>query len=120
MLPNNSNVVMSRRAGGRPQLEDRSRVVPSRSLQAGLAAMVAFDPAAGVETNAAAMRDALAAVATGAVTVASRDVELDGVAVRSGAWLGLADGEPVAGGDSFDEVARRGRRAAARASRARC
>ena len=45
-------------------------------------------------------------VATGEVTLASRDAELDGVAVREGAWLGLADGDaspPVA---DFDEVAR--------------
>jgi DAK2 domain fusion protein YloV len=104
VLPNNANVIMASE-----QAADHSsrtvRVVPSVSLQAGLAAMVAFDAAADVEANAAAMREALAAVATGAVTVASRDVELDGVAVRSGAWLGLADGEAVAGGDSFDEVA---------------
>jgi dihydroxyacetone kinase-like predicted kinase len=51
------------------------------------------------------MREALGAVATGAVTVASRDVELNGLEVRRGAFLGLADGEPVAGGESFDDVA---------------
>ena len=39
------------------------------------------------------MLEALEQVATGEVTVASRDVELDGVAVRKGAWLGLADGD---------------------------
>jgi dihydroxyacetone kinase-like predicted kinase len=39
------------------------------------------------------------------VTVASRDVELNGVAVERGQWLGLAEGEPVAGGDRFDDVA---------------
>ena len=50
-------------------------------------------------------REAAAAVATGEVTRASRDVELNGVAIRSGDWLGLADGEPVAGGDDFVEVA---------------
>ena len=26
--------------------------------------------------------------------------------MRKGTWLGLADGEPVAGGDAFDEVVR--------------
>ena len=26
--------------------------------------------------------------------------------MRKGKWLGLADGEPVAGGETFDEVAR--------------
>jgi uncharacterized protein len=40
------------------------------------------------------------------VTVSSRDVELNGVSVRSGKWLGLAEGEPVAGGETVDEVAR--------------
>jgi dihydroxyacetone kinase-like predicted kinase len=81
------------------------RVLPTVSLPAGLAAMVAFDPSAGAEENVESMRDALSAVATGAVTVASRDVDLDGVSVRTGSYLGLADGEAVAGGDSFDEVA---------------
>jgi fatty acid kinase len=104
VLPNNSNVIMSSE-----QAADHSsktvRVVPTVSLPAGLAALVAFDPEADADGNLATMRDALDAVATGAVTVASRDVDLDGVAVRSGAYLGLADGEAVAGGDSFDEVA---------------
>ena len=62
-------------------------------------------------------------VATGAVTVASRDVETNGLAVSKGAWLGLADGLPVAGGASFEEVTRAvldapARRAAQRADAA--
>ncbi len=104
VLPNNSNVIMSSE-----QAADHSsktvRVVPTVSLPAGLAAMVAFDATACAEDNVDAMRDVLAAVATGAVTVASRDVDLDGIAVRTGSYLGLADGEAVAGGDSFEEVA---------------
>jgi uncharacterized protein len=44
-------------------------------------------------------------VATGEVTIASRDVEMNGLAVRKGAWLGLAEGEAVAGGADFDDVA---------------
>ena len=51
------------------------------------------------------MLEALEQVATGEVTVASRDVELDGVDVRKGAWLGLADGAAVASSPDFDEVA---------------
>ena len=51
------------------------------------------------------MLEALEQVATGEVTVASRDVELDGVDVRKGAWLGLADGAAVASSSDFDEVA---------------
>jgi len=80
------------------------RVVPTRTVQAGLAAMVAYDPERSGADNARAMEEAQDAVATGEVTVASRDVELDGVAVRKGAWLGLADGAAVAAGDDFDQV----------------
>jgi DAK2 domain fusion protein YloV len=105
VLPNNGNVIMSAEQAAEHAAKT-ARVVPSRSLQAGLAALVAFDPAADAQTNAEEMGDAVAAVTTGAVTVASRDVQLNGVAVRQGKWLGLADGEPVAGGETFDEVAR--------------
>jgi DAK2 domain fusion protein YloV len=104
VLPNNGNVIM-----GAEQAADHAaktvRVVPTRSLQAGLSALVAFDPAQPAEANAEAMTAAAEGVATGAVTVASRDVQLNGVSVRKGTWLGLADGRPVAGGDTFDEVA---------------
>jgi hypothetical protein len=51
------------------------------------------------------MADTVDQVATGAVTIASRDVELNGVAVERGKWLGLAEGEPVTAGDEFDTVA---------------
>ena len=104
VLPNNSNVIMS--AEQAAEHSDKVvRVLPTVSLQAGLAAMVAYDASAAVGENLDAMRETLEEVGTGAVTVASRDVDLDGLAVRRGAYLGLADGKPVAGGDSFDEVA---------------
>ena len=51
------------------------------------------------------MEEAIASVATGAVTIASKDAQLNGVAIRKGNFLGLAGGEPVAQGEDFDEVA---------------
>jgi hypothetical protein len=105
VLPNNKNVFMSAEQAA-DHASKTVRVVPTLSLQAGLAALVAFDPSLLADDNAAAMNEAVDAVATGAVTVASRDVDSNGVEIRKGAWLGLADGEPVAGGESFDEVAR--------------
>jgi len=105
VLPNNANVIMSaEQAAG--QSRKIVRVVPTRSLQAGLAVLVSFDPSLDAEENVHAMQETLDAVATGAVTIASRDVQLNGVAVEAGRWLGLAEGEPVAGGETFDEVAR--------------
>jgi len=105
VLPNNKNVIMSAEQAADHSAKAAS-VVLTTSIQAGLAAMVAFEPSRSADENAAGMSEAVEAVATGAVTIASRDVELDGVEVRKGSWLGLADGQAVAGGDSFDDVAR--------------
>jgi hypothetical protein len=104
VLPNNSNVILSaEQAAG---LTDRAvEVVAADSIPAGLAAMVAFAPDRSAEENAAEMREILDTVATGEVTIASRDVEMNGLSVRKGAWLGLADGKAVAGGPDFEEVA---------------
>ncbi|HEX4930140.1 MAG TPA: DAK2 domain-containing protein, partial [Gaiellaceae bacterium] len=104
VLPNNANVILSAEQAAR--LADKPvRVIPSRSVPAGLAAIGRYVPSLDAAENEAAMLEALEQVATGEVTLASRDVELDGVAVRKGAWLGLADGSAVASSSDFDEVA---------------
>ena len=104
LLPNNSNVILSaEQAAG---LVDKPvSVVPTDSLPAGLAAMLAFDPERPATENAEAMKEVVGGVKTGEVTIASRDVELNGLSVRKGAWLGLANGTAVAGGPDFDDVA---------------
>ncbi|HET8894833.1 MAG TPA: hypothetical protein VFM96_12120, partial [Gaiellaceae bacterium] len=103
ILPNNSNVLLAAEHAA-ANADKPVQVVATDSIPAGLAAMVAFDGSAKADANATEMREAIAAVATGEVTVASRDVELNGIAIRKGDWLGLAGGEPVAGGDNFDDV----------------
>ena len=105
VLPNNGNVIMSAEQAAQ-NASKPARVVPTRSIQAGLPALVAFDSSAGADVNAEALAEAIEAVATGAVTIASRDVQLNGVSVSSGKWLGLAEGEPIAGAETFDEAVR--------------
>ncbi|NUT55254.1 MAG: DAK2 domain-containing protein, partial [Thermoleophilia bacterium] len=104
VLPNNSNVILTAEQAAK-LVDKQVRVIPSRSVPAGLAAIVRYLPSLAAEENEAAMLEALEQVATGEVTVASRDVQLDGVAVRKGAWLGLADGAAVASSADFEDVA---------------
>ena len=104
LLPNNSNVILSAEQAAGLVVKPVT-VVPTDSLPAGLAAMLAFDPERPAAENAEAMNEVVGGVKTGEVTIASRDVELNGVSVRKGAWLGLAEGEAVAGGPDFDDVA---------------
>jgi uncharacterized protein len=105
LLPNNKNVVMAAeqasRVAGKPV-----HVVPTESIPAGLAALVAFNGERSGEENAASMREAAEQVTTGEVTVASRDASVDGIPVRVGNYLALLDGKAVAAGPSFDEVTR--------------
>ncbi len=104
ILPNNSNILLA--AEHAAANADRPvQVVGADSIPAGLAAMVAFDGSRSSAENAEEMQEAVDAVATGEVTIASRDVQLEGVEIRKGEWLGLAAGKPVTGGTSFEEVA---------------
>jgi DAK2 domain fusion protein YloV len=103
LLPNNSNVIMSaEQAAG---LASKTvQVVPSDSIPSGLSALVRFDRSRSAVDNAGEMCSALEEVTTGEVAIASRDAQLNGLAVRKGAYLGLAAGEAVAAGDSFEDV----------------
>jgi dihydroxyacetone kinase-like predicted kinase len=50
------------------------------------------------------MVEALSSVATGEVTVASRDAELDGIQIREGDFLGLVDETAVAAAEDMASV----------------
>ena len=106
VLPNDKNVLMAAEHAA-AQASRPVVVVPTASLQAGLGAIVAFDPSSAAEDNRLAMERAAEGVAAGAVTIASRDVDAEGLAIRKGMWLGLTGGKPFAGGETFDEVAKR-------------
>jgi fatty acid kinase len=104
ILPNNSNIVLA--AEHAAANADRTvEVVPTTSIPAGLAAMVAFDGSRTAAENAKEMREAIETVKTGEVTIASRDVQMNGIPITKGEWLGLSEGEPVSGGADFDDVA---------------
>ena len=103
VLPNNSNVILT--AEQAAALSEKAvRVIPSRSVQAGFAAMGRFVATASSDENERAMLEELAGASTGEVTVASRDASLDGVEIRDGAYLGLVDGTAVVSDPNLDVV----------------
>jgi fatty acid kinase len=104
LLPNSKNVVLAAEQAAEESAKD-VRVVPTRSMQAGLGALVAFDAARPLDENVAEMEEAAAAVRAGSVARASRDATIGDVDVAEGEFLGLVDGEPVASGDALGPVA---------------
>jgi len=105
LLPNNKNIIMAAE-----QVAELSRknvvVVPTRSMQAGLSALVSFDAHGSLEENVKAMNEALTQVVTGEVTRAVRDTLVDGVQVTEGSFIGLAEGEVIASTEGLWEAAR--------------
>ncbi|HEX8731568.1 MAG TPA: DAK2 domain-containing protein [Ktedonobacterales bacterium] len=103
LLPNNGNIIMSARQV--PQLtKKRVHVTPTTSMPQGVAALLAYNHQADFETNAAAMDKAITAISSGEVTRAVRDAQIDGVAVRVGEYIGLANGKLVASGGDLTQT----------------
>jgi dihydroxyacetone kinase-like predicted kinase len=68
------------------------RVVPTRTIPQGIAALLSFNAEGDLDTVAQTMSAALTSVVTGEVTTATRSIELDGVTVKAGELIGLIDG----------------------------
>ncbi len=101
VLPNSANVLMA--AERAAELSDRTvRVVPSRSMQAGLAAAVSMQVDRSAQENAEAMNEILAAVRTGAVAPAARD-DAQG-RFREGDAVGFVEEKLVAWGQPLQTL----------------
>jgi DAK2 domain fusion protein YloV len=104
LLPNSKNVVLAAEQAA-AQSAKEVHVIPTRSLQAGLGALVAFGAQSPLEENVEAMEEAAGAVRAGSVARASRSATVADVEVAEGQFLGLVEGEPVASGDELAAVA---------------
>jgi DAK2 domain fusion protein YloV len=98
VLPNSRNVIMAAEEAARlaGNLGRDVVVVGSKSQQAGLAAMVEFDPRAAAADNAARLEDGLSGIRVGAVAPAARD-DSEG-RFRRGDSVGFAGDRIVAWG----------------------
>ena len=65
-------------------------VVPTKGITEGFAALLAYDPEAESDANAAEMADAAENVVAGEVTQAVRDSSCDVGPIATGDWLGIA------------------------------
>ena len=103
ILPNNSNIVPAAKQAAESS-EKSVRVVSTRSIPQGIAAILAFDSEHDLEANVSVMEEAIESVRTGEVTEAVRSVKLKGVTVESGRLIGLLDRELVVAADDLSEV----------------
>jgi DAK2 domain fusion protein YloV len=89
ILPNNKNIIPV--AEQVDALTDKAvRVVRTRGVTEGFAALLSYDPDAGLGPNADGMQAAADAVVAGEVTRAVRASSFDGGPIAEGDWLGIA------------------------------
>ena len=102
ILPNNKNIIMA--AKQVTDLTEKNIVVmETRSVPAGIAAKLAFDPNASIEENTEAMNEAIAGVKTGMVTFSVRNFVFEDKEYPENKIIGLEGGAIKAvGDDSFD------------------
>jgi len=106
ILPNDKNVILAaEQAIG--LTKKRLRVVRSRSIPQGIAALLAMNPEEGLDANAGAMEQATQSVRTVEVTRAVRSTTLRGVKVAKGQVIAIVDDELKLAAESPEEAALR-------------
>lgn len=103
VLPNNKNIFLAAEAA-RELSAKHVEVVHSRSIPQGIAALMSLNPEGDVAQNVETMKESLSLVKTGEITRATRSVELDGVDVKMGSFIGLTDGRLCSSGADKDVV----------------
>ena len=103
LLPNNSNVILAAEQA-KTLSQKKVVVVPTKTMPQGISAMLAFNYQADLETNARIMARAAGDVETIEVTTATRDVEIEGIAVKKGQIIGLLNDRLHTAGSSPEEV----------------
>ncbi len=91
LLPNNKNIIPVAEQAARVAAKP-ARVVPTRSITEGFAALLEYDSEATAEDNAALMAQAAARVVSGEITTAVRASTSDVGPINQGDYLGLSRG----------------------------
>jgi DAK2 domain fusion protein YloV len=103
VLPNNKNIILAAEQAAALTTK-QVRIVPTRTVPQGIAALRPFVPDGNLDTVAAAMERERSGVETGEVTRASRTVEIDGVSTVEGDVIGLHNGVLVVAGQNLTQV----------------
>ncbi|MCA0452461.1 MAG: DAK2 domain-containing protein [Chloroflexi bacterium] len=108
LLPNNPNILLAAKQASELVSGKQVKVVPSRTLPQGIAAMFEYGNEredSDLMALAEGMQDAMSNVVTCEITTATRTVSLEGVAAREGQYIGLIDDKLRAAGDRLQQVA---------------
>jgi DAK2 domain fusion protein YloV len=99
ILPNNKNIVMAAEQAQAMSAKN-VQVVGTVTVPQGIAALLALNFQADLDSNARVMAEAATAIETIEITTAVRSVQINGLHVQQGEVIGLVNGTLVAKGNS--------------------
>lgn len=103
VLPNNKNIILA--AEQAAEMSDKNVVVlKTKSIPQGIAAAVAYDPEADIETNVKRMDRVIGEVKTGLITHAVRDTKMNGNTIKRDDLIGISESDIVANGTDLKSV----------------
>lgn len=103
ILPNNKNIILAAQAAAQLTVK-KVIVVPSHSVPQGLVSIMRLVPEGELGKVAADMIATLDEVETGEITTATRNVEIDGVAVQEGQIIALHNGNLVLAASNLEDA----------------
>ena len=104
VLPDNGNIFMAADQAAEVA-EIPVKIVHAKTIAQAMSALLEYNPEASLEDNQAAMENVLGNVASGEVTVAVRDTQLNGKTIKKDDYMGIVDGEIVAVEKTIEDAA---------------
>ncbi|MBE7012030.1 MAG: DAK2 domain-containing protein [Ruminococcaceae bacterium] len=105
ILPNNKNIILAAEQVD-ALTEKNVFVLPTKTVPAGISAMMGFDGEAEPQDNVDNMMEMANGVTCGQLTFAARDTEVDGVEIHEGDIMGLSPKGIEIVGDDLKECAK--------------
>lgn len=91
VFPNNKNIIMAANQA-KTMVEDKEVIViPTKNIPQGISAIISYVPEMSPSENEANMTEEIENVATGQVTYAVRDTEIDGKTIHENDIMGIGD-----------------------------
>jgi DAK2 domain fusion protein YloV len=103
LLPNDKDVIPAAETAAR-ESSKAAKVIPTRKVTQGIAALVTFDAQGALEGVTTAMTESARTPRTIEIARASRDATVDGVTVKEGDQMALVDGACVGTADTPEEA----------------
>jgi hypothetical protein len=103
ILPNNKNIILTAEQV-KPLTKKTIEIIPTETIPQGIAALLAFDYEADMQTNADLMKRAYNTVKTIEICRAVRSTQISGLKIKRKQIISLLDNELVTVGDNAIDV----------------